>query len=77
MKKGEKAIVVKVYGHGLFHKRLLEMGFINGKTIEVIRFAPFGDPVVYKILGSEIAVRLDTASMIKVRLLSHNASKLF
>ena len=33
LKKGEKAIVVKVYGHGLFHKRLLEMGFINGKIV--------------------------------------------
>lgn len=75
LKKGEKAIVVKVCEHGLFHKRLSEMGFINGKIVEVIRFAPLGDPVVYMILGSEIAIRLDTASMIEVRLISHYASK--
>ena len=31
--------------------------------------------VVYKILGSEVAIRLDTASMIEVRLISHYASK--
>ena len=44
LKKGEKAIVVKV-------------------------------SVIYKILGSEIAIRLDTASMIEVRLISHYACK--
>ena len=33
---GEKGVIVKVLGHGGFRKRIVEMGFIKGKTVEVI-----------------------------------------
>ena len=36
LKTGEKGIVIKVMGHGGFRKRIIEMGFIKGKTVEVI-----------------------------------------
>lgn len=32
---GEKGVIVKVLGHGGFRKRIVEMGFIKGKTVEV------------------------------------------
>jgi len=66
LKKGEKAIIITVHGHGLLRKRLSEMGFANKHVVEVVRFAPLGDPAVYKILASEIALRLNVASMIEV-----------
>ena len=66
LKKGKKAVVVKVHGYGLLRKRLSEIGFIRGKVIQVVRLAPLGDPVVYRVLSSEIALRLDAASMIEV-----------
>ena len=37
---GEKGVIVKVLGHGGFRKRIVEMGFIKGKTVEVILNAP-------------------------------------
>lgn len=40
LKNGEHAVIVKVYGHGGFRKRIIEMGFIKGKTIEVMLNAP-------------------------------------
>ena len=66
LRTGEKAVVVKVLGHGGFRKRIVEMGFIKGKTVEVLLNAPLQDPVKYKILGYEISLRRDEAQMIEV-----------
>ncbi len=64
--QGESAIVVKVRGRGAFHKRITEMGFIRGKKVEVIRSAPFRDPVEYRIMGYEISLRRAEAQLIEV-----------
>ena len=66
LKTGEKGIVVKVLGHGGFRKRIVEMGFIKGKPVEVLLNAPLRDPVKYKIMGYEISLRHDEADMIEV-----------
>lgn len=63
---GQKGVVVKVLGHGGFRKRIVEMGFIKGKVVEVLLNAPLKDPVKYKIMGYEISLRHDEASMIEV-----------
>ena len=66
LKTGEKGVIVKVMGHGGFRKRIVEMGFIHGKEIEVLLNAPLQDPVKYKIMGYEISLRHDEAKMIEV-----------
>ena len=66
LKTGEKGIVIKVMGHGGFRKRIIEMGFIKGKTVEVILNAPLQDPVKYRIMGYELSLRRDEAAMIEV-----------
>ena len=48
---GESGIIVKVLGHGGFRKRVVEMGFIKGKKVDVLLNAPLKDPVKYKIMG--------------------------
>lgn len=63
---GEKGVIVKVLGHGGFRKRIVEMGFIKGKTVEVLLNAPLKDPIKYKILGYEISLRRQEAEMIEV-----------
>lgn len=63
---GEKGVIVKVLGHGGFRKRIVEMGFIKGKTVEVILNAPLKDPIKYKLLGYEISLRRQEAEMIEV-----------
>lgn len=45
LRTGEKGVIVKVLGHGGFRKRIVEMGFIKGKTVEVILNAPLKDPI--------------------------------
>jgi ferrous iron transport protein B len=66
LKTGEKGVIVKVLGHGGFRKRIVEMGFVKGKTVEVLLNAPLRDPVKYKIMGYEISLRHQEAEMIEV-----------
>ena len=54
LKTGERGVIVKVIGHGGFRKRIVEMGFIKGKIVDVLQNAPLQDPVKYKVMGYEI-----------------------
>lgn len=47
-------------------QRLLEMGFIEGTGIEVLGFAPLGDPMRIKIYDAIIAIRKHEASFVEV-----------
>ena len=69
LKTGESGVIVKVSGHGGFRKRIIEMGFIKGKTIEVLLNAPLQDPVKYKLMGYEVSLRHDEAELIEVETL--------
>lgn len=66
LKTGEKGIIVKVMGHGGFRKRIVEMGFVKGQTIEAILNAPLKDPIKYKIMGYDISLRRQEADMIEI-----------
>ena len=66
LKTGEKGVVVKVLGHGGFRKRIVEMGFIKGKVVEVLLNAPLKDPIKYKVMGYEISLRRQEAEMIEI-----------
>ena len=72
LKTGEKGIIVKVSGHGGFRKRIIEMGFINGKEVEVLLNAPLQDPVKYRIMGYEVSLRRSEASLIEVMAVEAN-----
>jgi ferrous iron transport protein A len=41
--------------------RLMELGFLPGAVIEAGKTAPGGDPRVFRVDGSEIALRRETA----------------
>ena len=66
LKTGEKGVIVKVLGHGGFRRRIIEMGFIKGKTVEVLLNAPLKDPIKYKVMGYEISLRRQEADMIEI-----------
>ena len=63
---GERGVIVKIYGNGGFRKRIVEMGFIKGKTVEAIMNAPLKDPIIYKIIGYKVSLRREEAKMIEV-----------
>ena len=66
LKTGEKAVIVRVNGHGSFRKRLIEMGFINGKEVRVVLNAPLKDPIEYEIIGYKVSLRREEARQIEV-----------
>ncbi|GHT36880.1 ferrous iron transport protein B [Bacteroidia bacterium] len=67
---GEKGIIAKVMGRGSFRKRIVEMGFIRGKEVEVIQNAPLRDPIHYRIMGYDVSLRRSEAALVEVVSLS-------
>ena len=63
---GKTAQVVRVMGDGAFRQRLLEMGFVRGAKVTVLKNAPLKDPVEYMIMGSHISLRHSEAAQIEV-----------
>ncbi len=66
LKTGESATIVKILGHGAFRKRVMEMGFVRGKTVKVLLNAPLQDPIKYNILGYEVSLRRSEADLIEI-----------
>ena len=64
---GDRAVVVGVDVPGGVGRRLLDLGFVPGTALQVIRRAPLGDPVAYEIRGSRICLRAAEAQKIRVR----------
>ena len=66
LKNGQSAIIMKVNGYGGFRKRIMEMGFVRGKTVTPVLNAPLNDPIKYDIMGYEVSLRKSEAAMIEV-----------
>lgn len=66
LKTGQSATILKVLGHGGFRRRIMEMGFVRGKKVEVVLNAPLRDPIVYKIMDYEVSLRRSEAHMVVV-----------
>lgn len=66
LQTGQTAIVLKVLGYGGFRRRVMEMGFVRGKRVEVILNAPLRDPIKYKIMDYEVSLRRSEAQMVEV-----------
>ena len=63
---GKTVQVVRVMGDGAFRQRLLEMGFVRGAMVTVLKNAPLHDPVEYMIMGSHISLRHSEAAQVEV-----------
>lgn len=63
---GERAVITKVRGRGAFRKRIIEMGFIVGKEITVIKKAPMNDPIEYNVMSYNVTLRNSEAQLIEI-----------
>lgn len=70
LNNGEKGVIVKVKGHGSFQKRIMEMGFVKGQVVEMIKNAPFRGPIEYQVMGYHVSLRKNEARLIEV--VTHN-----
>ena len=66
LQTGMRAVVVRVSGHGAFRKRIIEMGFIKGVTVESVLNAPLNDPIKYRIMNFEVSLRRADAAKVEV-----------
>ena len=66
VKTGEYCVIVRVTGHGSFRHRLMEMGFVRGEKVKVIRNAPLRDPIEYEIMQGHVSLRRVEARRVEV-----------
>jgi len=64
---GEKAVILKVVGTGSIRRRMLDMGLVKGTEIVVIRRAPLGDPIEFRLKGYNLSLRKEEAKNVFVR----------
>ena len=65
LKPGEQATVIG-WGDEIPPNRLLEMGVLPGTEVELVRFAPMGDPIDFKVRGYHLSLRKREAELILV-----------
>jgi ferrous iron transport protein A len=75
LKEGESGIIDRLELPEDVARRLMELGFLPGHTVIPARSAPGGEPRVYRVDGSEVALRRETASRLILRAPSKAASK--
>ena len=63
---GSSAIVTAIGGASRIASRLMEMGFVPGAVVQVLRRAPFGGPIQYRVHGVSISMRSTEASCVSV-----------
>jgi len=64
---GATATVLEIRVPPEFRGRLLEMGLLVGTPVELVRFAPMGDPIEIKVRGYHLTLRRHEAELIQVR----------
>lgn len=66
LKTGEKAVVIELAGSHAIVQRLLEMGLTEGEVVEVVRFAPLGDPMEIRVRGYNLSLRKTEAACVLI-----------
>jgi ferrous iron transport protein A len=65
--EGERGVLERIDLPEELARRLMELGFLPGHVVTAARGAPGGDPRVFRVDGSEIALRCETARRLRVR----------
>jgi ferrous iron transport protein A len=67
LQAGQKACVETIQGEDAIVQRLLEMGLLEGEDVEVVGFAPLGDPMEIRLRDYCLSLRRCEAARIIVR----------
>ncbi|MGG3467010.1 FeoA family protein [Neobacillus pocheonensis] len=70
---GEKGNIIKITSlnlDGVMRRRLLDLGFVTGALVEVVRKSPLGDPIAFRVSQTTIALREEESSKIEGELVS-------
>jgi len=67
LRQGEQGVLERLELPDEISRRLMELGFVPGSPIIAAMSAPGGDPRVFRVDGSEIALRRETAAQLRIR----------
>ena len=67
LEKDDRATIVDVTGDDGIATRLMEMGLIDGEEIQLVGFAPLGDPIEFEVRGYRISLRAAEARRVVVQ----------
>jgi ferrous iron transport protein A len=66
LKAGQHARIETIQARGVLGQRLLEMGLLEGEVVEVVGFAPLGDPMEIRLRDYRLSLRRQEAACITV-----------
>ncbi|MBI3408564.1 MAG: ferrous iron transport protein A [Planctomycetes bacterium] len=69
LQQGQTAQVTTLRGDDALAQRLMEMGLLEGEKLEVLGFAPFGDPMEIRLQDFRLSLRRAEAARVSVVLL--------
>lgn len=55
-----------IVGHDAIATRLMEMGLTEGEEVELLNFAPLGDPIEYLVRGYRLSLRISEARLVEI-----------
>jgi ferrous iron transport protein A len=70
---GEKGNLIRITSlnlDGVMRRRLLDLGFVTGAIVEVVRKSPLGDPIAFRVSQTTIALRKEESSQIEGMLIT-------
>ena len=65
----QEGVIVAVEGEPILRRRLLEAGFVPDSPVRFLMATPFGDPLVFSLRGTQIALRQSDARHVRIRVL--------
>ena len=68
LRAGQRARIESLQGDDVVVQRLLEMGLLEGEEIEVVGFAPFGDPLEIRVRDYCLSLRRREAARVRVQI---------
>jgi ferrous iron transport protein A len=66
LRPGERGTITRIGNKGVFRHRIMDMGVVPGAEIEMVRVAPLGDPVEFRIKGYNLSLRKGDAKEVEV-----------
>jgi ferrous iron transport protein A len=72
--EGQKGDFIKILNltlEGTMRRRLLDLGFVPGAIVEVIRKSPLGDPIAFRVCSTSIALRKEESISIEGELVNN------
>ncbi|TKC18035.1 FeoA family protein [Robertmurraya kyonggiensis] len=70
-KKGNLIKISSISLEGVMRRRLLDLGFVPGAIVEVIKKSPLGDPIAFRVSQTTIALRKEESMKIEGELVNH------